>query len=121
MRNHKRDIGIWGETIAQRYLQQCGYAPIDRHWQRREGEIDLICFDQTEMILVFVEVRARTTETFGQPEESIGELKKRRLEAIIFRYLEESGYRGEYRLDVVTAKKMGKTAVLRHLKNVSLD
>jgi len=121
MKNYRRKLGEWGETLAQQYLLQKGYNIRDRHWQKREGEIDIIAFDQSSSCLVFIEVKTRTSKSYGTPEESITSQKKRKLEAAISLYIIESGYQGDYRFDVIIIQKSGRKTTLKHLKNASLE
>ena len=121
MGNYRKRLGQWGENLAQGHLVKQGYKIIARHWQKREGEIDLIAFEQLSSCLVFVEVKSRTTEAFGRPEESINNQKKRRLESIISLYITETGYPGSYRFDVIIVKKNRNKTVINHLNNVSLE
>ena len=59
------EIGQTGELRARRFLEEKGYKVAETNWRYRRAEIDLICWD--EGILVFVEVRTRTSEEFGRP------------------------------------------------------
>jgi putative endonuclease len=77
--------GMWGEDIAARYLSLRGYAIVARNWQCREGEIDIIAYDET--VLSFVEVKLRSEDYLQSPEEAITAAKKRRLESTIYQYL----------------------------------
>lgn len=52
-----QDLGSWGEEEAARYLQGKGLRLIDRHYQTRWGEVDLIFRDRDT--IVFVEVKTR--------------------------------------------------------------
>jgi len=65
----KKELGDRGEDIAAKYLQQQGYRIVQRNYRSRYGEVDIICAQQG--ILVFVEVKTRTSNAFGFPEESI--------------------------------------------------
>lgn len=120
MKGYKKKLGQWGEELAVKYLLRRGYKVIERHWQKREGEIDIIAFDLQVNCLVFIEVKTRTSDSFGIPEESIDQRKKIKLDNITSLYIAETGYRGEYRFDVILIKKSLKTTI-NHLKNVVLD
>lgn len=65
------------EAASERYLQQQGLQAIERNFNRRGGEIDLVMRDGET--LVFVEVRFRKSDRFGTPAESITASKKRKL------------------------------------------
>lgn len=73
----KRQLGASGEDSALDYLQQQGLMLIERNYQCRFGEIDLIMRDQD--YLVFIEVRHRKNLGYGHPLESITPTKQKRL------------------------------------------
>ncbi len=62
-----------------------GYRVLHRNYRTDRGEIDLIC--RHGKVLVFVEVRTRTTVEFGRPAESIGTEKQEALRYAAERYL----------------------------------
>jgi putative endonuclease len=65
------------EESGEYYLQQQGLQPIERNFNSRGGEIDLVMRDGAA--LVFVEVRFRKSDRFGTPAESITASKQRKL------------------------------------------
>ena len=65
----RRETGILGERIARDFLSAKGYGILETNYHCRDGEIDIIARKQDT--LVFVEVRTRTGNTFGTPEESV--------------------------------------------------
>jgi putative endonuclease len=65
------------ETAACRYLEQQGLQCIERNFNTRGGELDLVMRERDT--LVFVEVRFRKTDHFGTPAESITASKQRKL------------------------------------------
>lgn len=66
--------GIWGETQTCKYLEKIGYRVIERNYRCYLGEIDIIAFDQD--ILVFIEVKMRTTKLYGQGLDAISNHKR---------------------------------------------
>ncbi|MEP7361953.1 MAG: YraN family protein [Acidobacteriota bacterium] len=70
-------LGPLGEDLAVQYLHRAGMRIHERNWRPRtgRGEIDIIASEGST--LVFVEVKARTTDTFGAPDRAIGEEKRR--------------------------------------------
>lgn len=66
-----------GEEIASKYLQKHGYKVIERNFRKGYGEIDIIALKQN--VLVFVEVKTRTSQEFGDPLEAIAPWKLRSL------------------------------------------
>jgi len=71
----KRSKGNIGEDLAAKYLQNLGYAILDRNFHSRFGEIDIVA--QEGNTLVFVEVKTRWSKKFGEPAEAVtpGKLK----------------------------------------------
>lgn len=62
-------IGKKGEDIAVEYLKKKGYKILERNFRKGYGEIDIICTKSN--VLVFVEVKTRTSDQFGTPLEAI--------------------------------------------------
>ena len=62
-------MGAWGEDLALRYLIKHGYRLVERNYRTRRGEIDLIV--RKEEALVFVEVKLRSSTSFGDPLEAV--------------------------------------------------
>lgn len=72
-----RELGIHGERVAEERLVGLGYRILDRNWSWPGGELDLVAEQNGE--IVFVEVKARRSQTFGSPEESITRAKREKL------------------------------------------
>jgi len=75
---YQKQIGDIGEKIAEEFLVEKGYQVLDRKFITRFGELDLVTLDNG--CVVFIEVKARTSMTFGNPEDSITPVKIERLE-----------------------------------------
>jgi putative endonuclease len=70
--------GTLGERLACRFLRRNGYKILHRNfWGGRGGEIDIVCRDHDT--LVFVEVKTRNTEYFGQPVRAVHADQQRRI------------------------------------------
>lgn len=63
------DLGKKGEVIAKAYLETNGYEILDENWTYGKAELDLIAYKNRAM--VFVEVEARTSVAFGEPEDFV--------------------------------------------------
>lgn len=96
-----RSVGNDAEDLATNYLKKLGYKILKRNYTIRGGEIDIIAIDKTE--LVFIEVKARYSHTFGSPIESITYFKMKSLlkTAAIFANLINWGNK-PYRIDLLT-------------------
>jgi putative endonuclease len=71
------ETGKKGEALAADYLTSLGFEILERNWRFRRSEIDLVC--SLNGVLHFVEVKTRTSTTFGFPEESVTNKKIRSL------------------------------------------
>jgi putative endonuclease len=80
-------IGQQAEDFAQSYLEQQGLKFVERNFQCRMGEIDLIMRDNKT--LVFVEVRYRKNNYFGGPIISISSSKQQKLLTAAKFYLQQ--------------------------------
>lgn len=100
MSSRRRAVGQKGEQVAALYLQRLGYEILERNLRTRQGEIDLIALDQ--QVLVFVEVRTRTTAAFGSPAESVDWRKQKKLRELALAYLQRQARRiPAFRFDVI--------------------
>ncbi len=121
-----RIVGLIGEAIAERYLNDIGLTVIERNWRCDEGEIDLIARvtvgespeDRTGEI-VFVEVKTRTSGRFGVGSEAITPEKYRRLHHLARGWCRARGVKGDYRIDVISIDDLVLPTV-RHLRRVIL-
>jgi putative endonuclease len=75
----RRARGREAEELAAAFLARRGVEVIARNHRIRQGEVDLVCRDGD--VLCFVEVRSRSSEAPGGPEETVGPRKARRVVA----------------------------------------
>ncbi len=94
-------LGKSGEISAARYLERLGYRIIGRNYKTRQGEVDLIA--EEKGVLVFAEVKTRTSAIFGSLMETITGAKLRRIEKVAMSYLASKFGRDDidWRIDVV--------------------
>lgn len=74
---YKKQFGQKGEDIACEYLRKNGYKIIERNYRLRNAEIDIIALDISEKshVVAFIEVKTRTSNSYGEPFEAIGYYK----------------------------------------------
>ena len=70
-------LGKHGEDLACAELERRGYAILDRRYRTRAGEIDIVA--RHRGCVVFVEVKARASDSFGVPAEAVTAAKQRRI------------------------------------------
>jgi putative endonuclease len=76
-RSDRRALGRDAEALAAAWLEARGYRILDRNHALRRGEVDLVC--EADGVLCFVEVRSRTGDAHGAPEETVDRRKARRV------------------------------------------
>jgi putative endonuclease len=95
----KQLIGALGEDFVAKYLVEKNYQILDRNWRIREGEIDLVAISEFGVV-VFIEVKTRTSIAFGHPLEAITREKAYRLQRLALAWLTVNHRWGfEYRID----------------------
>lgn len=115
-----------GEEIAANYLKKQGYKIIDRNFRARNTEIDIVAFHhskgsgQAAEILVFVEVKTRTSEKFGTPLESINCFKLKSLIKAAEHYkISHKSLPEAMRMDAISVDLSSKDPKIEHIQNIS--
>jgi putative endonuclease len=99
----RRFKGDAGEQIAVSYLERLGYRVAARNFRMRAGEIDIVAWDGDT--LVFVEVKTKTQQKFGQPEEMVTRRKQLTLERVAMAYIQRHIGTGiNVRFDVIAVQ-----------------
>lgn len=114
MRN-LRSEGNAGERIAGLFLEQHGVRILERNFRSgRQGEIDLIGFDQDT--LVFFEVKLRRSERCGTPEAAVTYSKQKTIcrTADYYRFLHRISENCPIRFDVVAIRRSGANGAVVH-------
>ena len=96
----RRALGRAAETLAAAFLEEEGFEILERNHATRQGEVDLVCREGS--VLCFVEVRSRSSDAQGGPEETVGARKARRVvRAATDWALRHDALEREIRFDVV--------------------
>jgi putative endonuclease len=109
------DLGKEGEDLAVDYLLQKGYKIIERNWHFKKAEIDIIA--QKENILTAVEVKTRSTDVFGDPQEFLKPKQKTLLITAMDEYVVSNDLDVEVRFDVIGIIKTLKEIKIEHLED----
>jgi putative endonuclease len=117
MARQKQTFGSWGEQAAAGFLEKLGYVILERNVRTQYGEIDLIA--RQAAILVFVEVKTRSSTEFGYPEESITATKQQHMQDAAQDYLQSHPeLDGEWRVDVVSIRRLkNQQPEITHIEN----
>jgi putative endonuclease len=98
----RAEIGALGEQLAVDHLESLGLRVLIRNWRCRYGELDVIVADDATRTVVFVEVKARTSDQFGGVAEAVTPDKVRRLRRLAGLWLaEQDGSWSALRIDVI--------------------
>jgi putative endonuclease len=112
--SHNQKIGRWGEQAAANYLSAKGYELIARNVRTPYGEIDLIA--QKDGFTIFVEVKTRTSKSFGPPEIAVTPRKQQHMLACAEYYAQQNEI-DYWQIDVIAVEEVnGKTEVV-HFEN----
>lgn len=111
----KKSLGNKGEEIASVFLKKKGLKILERNYRTPAGEIDIIAKDGNT--LVFVEVKTRTGDLFGQPVEAICQRKRKTMERTALYYILKGKQECPARFDVIGIKILSGREEIEHLKN----
>lgn len=118
MSKHKNRLGKWGEELAAAYLIGEGYEMRERNYRTEYGEVDLIASKGN--MIAFVEVKTRSGDRYGMPEEGVTAEKQEHMIAAAMAYLQENPeHEGDWRIDVIAIRKTspGGKPEIEHFEN----
>jgi len=93
------DLGRRGEDLAKAHLEAAGYQILDINWTYGKAEIDLIAYK--EQLIIFAEVKTRTGNGFGEPEDFVDARKQKMLATAADEYIYLKSHQGEVRFDII--------------------
>ena len=117
------ELGRRAEVLAAEFVERLGWRILSRNFSCRLGELDIVAMDEIGKELVVVEVRYRTFGDMQSPEDSIGPKKLRTLVNAGRVYVDDIGWTGPWRIDLVgiTAhpRESSKHWHLEHIENIT--
>ncbi|WP_445664265.1 YraN family protein [Fodinibius sp. AD559] len=113
-----REIGDEGEELAVAYLESKGYTILDRNYHFERAEVDIVAYDN-ETCIVFAEVKTRSSNTFGEPEEFVDEEKIQNVYKAAEAWIYERKMDGApVRFDIVAIlQKNNEAPNIKHFEN----
>ena len=116
MTNSKQKIGKKGESIAVRHLKKQGYRIVEQNYRSKVGEIDIIAREKQS--LVFVEVKTRSSGSFGSPKWAITPKKQKAISMAALYYLKMTNQNDvDARFDVVSILLQGEDTQIELVRN----
>jgi len=114
MADHNK-LGNKGENLAVALLREKGYTILAENWRFGKNEIDIVT--RIGDTMVFVEVKTRSTNSFGNPEKSVTRGKQKRTIQAANAYLEKFEIDLEARFDIVSIVVFGSKTKLEHMED----
>ncbi|MFI5222508.1 MAG: YraN family protein [Bacteroidia bacterium] len=109
------ETGLNGEELAATYLVQKGYDILEKNWRFQHAEIDIIA--KNEDTLVIAEVKTRTSNYFGEPEEFVTRQKQKLLIKAANAYIEKNNLELETRFDIVSVILKKENPKIFHIED----
>jgi len=118
MTNRRQQTGRWGEQAAAGYLEGRGYTVLARNLRTPHGELDIVA--RKLDLLVFVEVKTRSSHFFAYPEQAVTPRKLSHMLAAAEHFLQTHPEAGEtWQFDVLAVEcGPDREPVITHFENV---
>lgn len=108
-------LGKEGEEIAASYLVDKGYKILETGWRFEKKEIDIIA--RIKDIVAIVEVKTRSTDIHGRPEESVTLSKQRFLIDAADNYANNLSFEADIRFDIISIIKQRDHIHIEHIED----
>ena len=104
--------GKEGEDMAARFLIEKGFEIVERNYRYKRSEIDLIV--KKDKWLVFVEVKLRSSDLYGYPEDFVDYKKAKNIIDGAEQYTFDNNWQGNVRYDIVSIRLLkDKTEIIQ--------
>lgn len=110
-----KNKGDEGEDIACSFLVKSGYLIKERNWHFSKYEVDIIA--EHKNILVFVEVKFRSGNYFGEPEIFVSQKQKGNLIRVANFYINRINSTLEARFDIIAIVKSNAGVTIKHIED----
>ena len=115
----QHELGVDGENIAVQYFQKNKYRIIEKNFRCKQGEIDIIVYDETTEEIVFVEVKTRSNLEYGTPAMAVNRLKRKHLKSSANIYIYQNKlYKYDVRFDVIEIIINNGKCNINHIKEI---
>ena len=94
------ELGVRGEITALEFLLQKGYSILEINWRFNHAEIDIIA--RVNNTIVFTEVKTRSSDYFGFPEQAVDNSKQKRMALAAEEYMEQHNIEMNLRFDIIS-------------------
>ncbi len=110
------ELGRKGEELAKAHLINAGYEILDENWTHGRLEVDIIAYKNK--VIIFTEVKARSSNGFGEPEDFVDARKQNLLAEAADEYIYLMNHQGEVRFDIISVlfNKAGNY-IIKHIED----
>ena len=108
-------LGVRGEETAAEFLTNNGHIILTRNYKHGKCEIDIISTD--ESFTVFTEVKTRSTDYFGYPEEAVDKKKRKKIRRAAEEYMFENKLDTNIRFDIISIINANGKLKVYHIKD----
>jgi putative endonuclease len=108
--------GRSGEKKAVEYLKSKGFEILFTNYRYGHKEIDIIARDKNN--IVFIEVKAGKSKSFGPPQGWVDSRKQKKIAEVATAFLQEHQFPGyDFRFDVVAIDTSSGKEMIEHIQN----
>lgn len=112
------ELGRKGEVAAVACLEKKGHRIVERNWSFSGYEIDIV--SEYEGFIIFVEVKTRTSDEWGNPGDAVNEKRMRRMIRAASHYLKKNGIDKPARFDIIAVILNKRQFTLEHIEDAFL-
>ena len=109
------ELGELGEDLAVEELEKNGYEIVERNWRYKKAEIDIIA--RKDEVLAIVEVKTRSSDYFGDPQDFVNTKKIKMLVEAVNEYVVSKDLEVEVRFDIIAIIINQNKLTLEHLED----
>ncbi|OYT16102.1 MAG: YraN family protein [Bacteroidetes bacterium 4572_77] len=109
------DLGNFGEQLALEFLVAKGFKVLDTNWVFMHKEIDIIA--RKDQFIVFVEVKTRRTNYFGEPFTFVNVAKQRHIVKAADAYINRFDIHEEARFDIISVLYNDHQKDIKHIED----
>lgn len=107
------NLGALGETIARQYLEKNDYLILETNWRVGKLEADIIAYKDD--CIVFIEVKTRTSDCYGDPENFVDRKKQKAYIRLANAYILRNNRTEEARFDIISIIINGSEPQVKHI------
>lgn len=111
-------LGQKGEEEAAQFLRAKGYHILERNYRFHRDEVDIIA--QKEDVIVAVEVKTRSSDYFGNPQDFVKPKQIKRMVRVLDHYIVKKNLDVEARFDIIAILKTDSGSQIEHLEDAFL-